>query len=110
MPTIYKVLGQAAPAGTTNVDLYTVPSGRQAVVSSLTLTNDTAIAATARIYVRVSGAAASLSNALVYDVSVAPNAVIALTLGITLGASDVLTVQTGTANALTFMAFGQEVY
>lgn len=110
MPVVYKVLGQAAPANTSNADLYTVPSGRQAVVSTLTLTNDTAAAATARVFVRVAGAAASTSNALVYDVSVAANSVIGLTLGITLGATDVLTVQTGTANAITFMAFGQEVY
>lgn len=110
MPVVYKVLGQAAPANTNNADLYTVPSGRQAVVSTLTITNDTAAAATARVYVRVAGAAASLSNALAYDVSVAANSVIGLTLGITLGATDVLTVQTGTANAITFMAFGQEIY
>lgn len=110
MPVVYKVLGQAAPANTNNADLYTVPSGRQAVVSTLTLTNDTATAATARVYVRVAGATASLSNALVYDTSIAANSVTALTLGITLGATDVLTIQTGTANAITFMAFGQEIF
>ncbi len=110
MPIVYKVLGQSSPANTSNADLYTVPAGRQAVVSSLTLTNDTATAATARVYVRVAGAAASLTNALAYDVSVGANQVIALTLGITLGATDVITVQSGTANALTFMAFGQEIF
>lgn len=110
MPSVYKVLGQAAPANTNNADLYTVPAGRQAIVSSITITNDTGTAATARIFVRVAGAAASASNALVYDTSIAANSVVGLTLGVTLGATDVLTVQNGTANALTFQAFGQEVF
>lgn len=108
MPTTFKVLGQAAPANTSNADLYTVGAGKSAIVSTLTITNDTGTAATARIYVRVGGAAASTTNALVYDTTFAANSVTGLTLGITLAATDVLTVQTGTANALTFMAFGQE--
>jgi hypothetical protein len=32
-----------------------------------------------------------------------------LTIGITLATTDVVTVQTGTANALTFQAFGSEI-
>lgn len=108
MPTTFKVLGQSAPSGTTNADLYTVGAGKSAIVSTLTITNDTATAATARVFVRVAGAAASTANALVYDTTFAANSVTGLTLGITLAATDVLTVQTGTANAITFMAFGQE--
>jgi hypothetical protein len=108
MATTYKVLGQAAPAGTTNTDLYTVGAGKSAVISTLAIANVTAAAATARVFVRVTGAAAATSNAIVYDVSVGANATIALTLGMTLAATDVLTVRTATANALTFMAFGQE--
>jgi hypothetical protein len=108
MATTYKVLGQAAPAGTTNTDLYTVGSGKSAVVSTLAIANTTATAATARVFVRVAGAAAATTNAIAYDVAVGANATIALTLGITLAATDVLTIQTGTANAITFMAFGQE--
>jgi len=106
--TTYKVLGQAAPANTSNVDLYTVGAGKSAVISTLTITNDTGSAATARIFVRVGGATASAANALVYDTSFAANSVTGLTFGITLAATDVITVQTGTSNALTFMAFGQE--
>jgi hypothetical protein len=109
MPTVYKVLGQSAPANTSNADLYTVGAGKSAVISTLTVTNDTATAATGRIFVRVGGAAASLTNALVYDVSFAANSVTGFTFGITLAATDVITVQTGTANALTFMAFGSEI-
>jgi len=104
----YKVLGQSAPASTTNADLYTVPAGKSAVVSTLAIANVTGTAATARAFVRVAGTAASVSNALVYDVSVGANATIALTLGITLNATDVVTIQSGTSSALTFHAFGSE--
>ena len=108
MPVTYKVLGQSAPTNTANTDLYTVGAGKSAIVSTLTVTNDTVNAATAQIYVRVAGATASLSNALVFNTSFPANSVTGLTLGITLAATDVLTVQSGTANAITFMAFGQE--
>lgn len=110
MPTVYKVLGQSAPSGTTNVDAYTVPTGRAAVISTIAITNVTATAATARIFVRVAGATAALSNSLVYDGSFAANSTTALTLGITVSATDVITVQTGTANALTFQIYGSEIY
>jgi hypothetical protein len=109
MPTTYKVLGQSAPTTTSNTDLYTVGAGKSAVISTLTVTNDTATAATGRIFVRVGGAAAGLTNALVYDTTFAPNSVTGFTFGLTLAATDVVTVQTNTANALTFMAFGSEI-
>lgn len=109
MPTTYKVLGQSAPANTSNADLYTVPAGRAAVISTLTVTNDTGTAATARVFVRVAGAAAGLTNALIYDTSFPANSVTGFTFGITLGAGDIITVQTNTANAITFMAFGSEI-
>ncbi len=109
MPTTYKVLGQSAPANTSNADLYTVPAGKSAVISTISITNDTNAVATGRVFIRVAGAAAGTSNALVYDTNFAANSTTALTFGITLAATDVITVQTGIANALTFMAFGSEI-
>lgn len=109
MATTYKVLGQAAPADTNNADLYTVPASTQAVVSTLLVSNTTATDATCRIFVRVGGAAASTSNAVIYDGTVSPNDFVSITVGITLAAADIVTVQSGTANALTFQAFGSEV-
>lgn len=108
MATTYKVLGQSAPANTSNVNLYTVPSGTSTVVSTLSVTNTTTSSATYRVFVRVGGASASTSNALVYDIISDANSLVTLTLGMTLAATDVITVQTGTANALTFMLFGSE--
>lgn len=109
MPLVYKVLGQSAPANTSNADLYTVPASTSAIVSTLTISNTTATAATARVFVRVAAAAAATSNAIIYDVSIAGNSVATFTLGITLATTDVITVRTGTANALTFQAFGSQV-
>lgn len=108
MATTFKVLGQAAPADTNNADLYTVGSGRSAIISTLTISNVTASSVAARVYVRVAGASAALSNAIVYDATIAANSTTALTLGITLAATDVLTVRSATGSALTFQAFGQE--
>lgn len=109
MPTTYKILGQSAPTSTANADLITVPSAKSQIISSLVIANTTTAVATARVFVRIAGAAAAASNAVIYDVNIAANSVASFSLGITLAATDVVTVQTGTANALTFTAFGTEL-
>ena len=109
MPTTYKVLGQVAPADTNNANLYTVPASTQAVVSTISVTNDTTTSATFRIYVRVAGAAAGAVNTLFLDTPLAGNTTALFTVGLTLGAGDIITVQNGAANAITFQAFGSEV-
>ena len=109
MATAYKVLGQSAPTGTSNTDLITVGSGKSQVISSLVIANTTGSAATARVFVRIAGATAAAANAVIYDAAIGANSTNAFTLGITLAATDVVTVQTGTADALTFTAFGSEI-
>lgn len=105
----YKILGQSAPTSTSNADLITVGASKSQVISTLVIANTTSTAATCRVFARIGGATAAASNALIYDANVAANSVNAFTLGITLAATDVLTVRTGTANALTFTAFGTEL-
>jgi hypothetical protein len=105
----YKILGQAHPAGTSDTDVYTVPASTQAIVSTLSITNVTASSANARVYVRVAGATSASVNAVLYDVPVAANSVAAFTLGITLDATDVVTVKTSTGSSLTFQLFGSEI-
>ncbi len=104
--TTYKILGQAAPSTTANADLLTVAAATEAIGSTLVIANTTAATATTRVFARILGAAAAASNAILYDVSIPANSSASFTLGITLAATDVLTVQTGTANALTFTLFG----
>jgi hypothetical protein len=108
MPTIYKVLGQSAPSATTNTDLYTVPSSTSTVVSTLAIANRATTAATYRIAVRPSGATIANEHYIAYDIVVAASDSTTLTLGITLAATDVITVYASTAN-LSFNAFGSEI-
>ena len=109
MATTYKILGQARPLNTSNADLITVSAGDAEVISTLAISNTTASATTYRVFARISGAAAAEGNSLAFDVAIAANDTVALTLGCTLAATDVLTVRSGTASALTFTAFGSEI-
>lgn len=111
MATNYAILGQAAPADTSNAALFTVTTAHNYVVSSIAIANTTASAATYRIFARKAGAAAAASNAIVYDSTVPGNSTVTLTLGVTLDgtAGDVISVRSGTANALTFTAFGSDI-
>jgi glucose-6-phosphate dehydrogenase assembly protein OpcA len=108
MPTNYKVLGQVNPAATTLTTLYTVPSATQAVVSTIVIANLTGTSASFRIAIRIGGASISNSQYIAYDVTVGAADSTALTLGLTLGAADVISVY-GSINALAFMAFGSEI-
>lgn len=108
MPTNYKVLGQSAPAATTLTTLYTVPSATEAVISTVVVCNRSASARTFRIAVRPNGAAISNEHYLAYDVTVGASDSTTLTLGITMDASDVLSVY-GSTTDLSFTAFGSEI-
>lgn len=108
MATTYKVLGQSNPAATTSTVLYTVPAATQTVVSTVTVANQSASDATFRISVSVAGAAISAKEYIAYDTSIRGNGVQAFTLGITLGATDVIRVYGSSAN-LSFSAFGSEI-
>ena len=102
-----KVLGQVNPSATTATTLYTVPSAKSAVISSLTVCNQASTAATFRIAVRPAGATLAAVHYVAYDVAVGAADTTALTLGITLATTDVVTVYASTAN-ISFHAYGDE--
>jgi hypothetical protein len=108
MPTTYKVLGQSAPSATTATTLDTVPSATQCVVSTISVCNRAATAATYRIAIRPNGATLANEHYIAYDAPIAANDSTFITVGITLGAADVITVYASTAN-LSFSAFGTEI-
>jgi hypothetical protein len=108
MPTTYKVLGQSNPSATTATTLYTVPSATQTVVSTITVCNQAASAATFRIAVRPAGATLAAQHYIVFGATVAASDTTTLTLGLTLATTDVITVYASSAN-LSFNAFGSEI-
>lgn len=108
MPTTYKVLGQSNPSATTATTLYTVPSATATVVSTVSICNQASTAGTFRVAVRPAGAALAASHYLAYDTPIAANDTIALTLGLTLATTDVVTVYASSAS-MSFAAFGSEI-
>ncbi len=109
MPTIYKVLGQSNPTAATPTTLYTVPASNSAVISTISATNLLGTGATFRIAVRPGGETLANSQYIAYDTALPPNDSIALTLGITVSNTDVITVQANTGS-VSFVAFGSEIY
>lgn len=107
MPTIYKVLGQVEPAATTATTLYTVPAATSAVCSTLSICN-TGASTTYRIAIRPAGATLADIHYIVYDAAIEQYNTTFLTLGVTLAATDVITVYANTATVV-FNLFGSEV-
>jgi hypothetical protein len=105
----YKVLGRKAAAATTAEELYATPSASAAVVSSIVIANRASAARTYRLAVKpATGTTLATEHYLAYDVSIAANDSVALTLGITLASSNVIVTYASAAD-LTFTAFGSEL-
>jgi hypothetical protein len=102
-----KVLGQVNPSATTLTTLYTVPSAKEAVVSSISVANLTATAATFRLAVRPAGESIANKHYIGYDITVGASDSTIITVGLTLATTDVLSVYASTAN-IAFQAFGDE--
>ena len=108
MATTYKVLGQSAPAATTATNLYTVPAATSAVVSTLVVANRENDSATYRISVRPAGDSQADEHYIAYDVTVGAGDSTTLTLGLTMAATDVVTVYASSGD-LSFNLFGSEI-
>jgi glucose-6-phosphate dehydrogenase assembly protein OpcA len=108
MPTTYKVLAQSNPSATTATTLYTVPSSTSTVVSTITVCNQAASAGSFRIAVRPAGATLAALHYVAYDVAIAANDTTAITLGLTLATTDIVTVYASSAT-MSFNAYGSEI-
>ena len=109
MPATYKILAQAAPSATTETTLYTVGEGLSAVVSTISIANQTGTSGTYRIAVRpAADEATAQKHWIVYGATVGASDSIMLTLGLTLAAGDVVRVYASNAN-MSFSAFGSEI-
>jgi len=109
MAVTYKVLGQAKPVAATDTTLYTVPAGagNYAVVSSLVINNLTQDVSTVRVAVRPAGAALEDKNYIIHTVPIGTFQTQVYTIGITLAATDVVTVHDSTGKCA-FNLFGSE--
>ena len=107
MATIRKVLGQSSPLAATLTTLYTVPASTDAVCSSIVICNRSAASTSFRVAVRLLGAAISDEHYLFYDVEIRGNDTFVATIGMTLKATDVVSVYATNAT-LSFNLFGQE--
>jgi glucose-6-phosphate dehydrogenase assembly protein OpcA len=107
MATELKILGQSNPSATTLTDCYTVPSATSAVISSLVVCNRSTTATSFRIAIRKAGASIANEHYIYYDVAIGGNDTFIATVGITLEATDVVSVY-ATLATLSFNLFGQE--
>ena len=104
----YKIIAQASPAATTDTTLYTVPSNTQVAISTITICNRASTAATYRIAMRPNGEALVDKHYIAYGASIPANDTVALTLGLTADAADVITIYSSTAS-VSFGIFGSEI-
>ena len=108
MPTEYRVLGQVIPSANTLTTLYTVPALKQAVCSTVAVCNQASVAASFGIAVRQAGAAQTASQYIAMSTTVPANDTVLLTIGVTLTATDVVSVSATTAT-VSFNLFGSQI-
>jgi hypothetical protein len=110
MPNSYKIAGQAAPLADTDTTLYTVPTGKSFVGSTLSICNrDTSGAnASFRVAVVKSGETIGNSHYLCYEKLIESRGDRKLTIGLALSEGDFVVVRASSAS-LSFSLFGSEI-
>ena len=104
----YKVLGQAIPAFNSNVDLYTVPASTSAIISTVNVCNQSTSNITFRLSIRPAGVTGTSKHFIVFDSPLPAQDTMAVSLGMTLGNTDVITAYSFQGN-VSFAAFGTEI-
>ena len=107
MANAYEVLGQTTDSAS-GTALVTCPASTEIVISTIVICNRASASKTFRIYLRPDDETLADKHYLVYDSTISANDSIALTLGITMNASDKLYVYGSDAN-LSFSAFGTKI-
>ena len=96
------------PAANTLSTLYTVPSSKQAVVSTINVCNTASADATYRIAIVPNGVSITNANYIVFNATISGNETIAFTQGITMDSGDLLRVFASSAS-VAFNAFKMEI-
>ena len=105
---IYKVLGNAKPAASTEQDLYSPDTDKRALSSTFTACNQGATDAKIRLSVTVAGGTTGGADYILYDLPLPANDTFAMSMGMTLGPLDVVRVYSDSAD-VSYLLFGQEV-
>jgi len=102
----YATLGQLYPSAATATLLYT--SVGETVASSIVVCNQSAVATSFRVSIRIAGAADATKQYLYYDLPINGNDTFIATIGMTLGAGDLVYVY-ATLGTLSFNLFGSTI-
>jgi hypothetical protein len=105
----YKILGQSSPTSSLDTDIYTVPLGKEAVISTITVCNVGNTSCTYRIAARSGSQSIENKHYVVYDAEISTLETIGLTFGITLSENDTITVRSSVSSSLSFNIFGSEL-
>jgi hypothetical protein len=105
----YKVLGQRLSVAGITLDIYGVPTNSNTIISSVNICNQSNNSSSFRLAVRPANAALSGLHYIAFDTPVLPNDSLTLSMGMTLAATDTVTVQANTSN-VSFALFGTEIY
>lgn len=108
MANTYKILGQSKPSAATLTDIYTVPGATSAIISTITVANQSATPTAFRISIAPAGAADASSQYIYYDISIAGNDTFAVTAGFGLATTDKIRVY-NTLATLSFTVTGVEI-
>ena len=109
MAVVYKVLGQSAPANTAETTVYTVPASTYAIISQIIVTALDATRPTVTIDVRPNATAAANATKLVKDAVISPGRAHSFGRGITLDATDLITLTVSAGNEVSMQVFGTEI-
>jgi glucose-6-phosphate dehydrogenase assembly protein OpcA len=108
MTIAYRVLGQANPTANTMTTLYTVPAATSTIVSTIAICNQNANATAFSIAVRPQGGATFANSYVNYNTPIPGNDTITLTIGMTLGNTDIISANCYSSN-VSINVFGSEI-
>jgi hypothetical protein len=107
MANVYKSPAQVVPSAGVLTTLYSVPALTQAVVSNIHVCNFGDTSASIRIAVRPLGASIIIQHYLFFGLTVSPFDTIQLGDGITMGASDVISVGSSSNNTSFTLSYAE---
>lgn len=108
MTIAYRVLGQINPTANTLTTAYTVPANTSTIISTISVCNQSVNATAFSIAVQPRGGSIAANSYINYNTPLAGYDTITITIGMTLGNTDVLSanVQTSTVS---INVFGSEI-